>query len=91
MPTDRMPSRKEVQLPRGYERRYTRQGQRSHIVDTLLPNTEWREALCGQEPVWPSPWYGTGNQGEIERAASLRPCRVCAEMLPATAASIVPN
>lgn len=44
-----------------------------------------RTARCGVGPVWygPDGWYGTGSQGEHERAAALPRCKRCEKLIAA--------
>lgn len=58
------------------ERRYVKRGHRAHLVPSLGGLSD--RAICGftvYSPLWD--WYGTGDQAEIERAASLPLCWHC--------------
>lgn len=56
------------------EWRYLPTGNRAHALQRAGDMT----ALCGTAPTWfPGSWYGTGSQGEYERAAALPRCKRC--------------
>lgn len=68
---------------------YTQGGTVAHILDYLSsPNDRAAEALCGRSP-WPGFWFGTGSQGEHERAMDLRLCISCSTVLNHRAGGIV--
>lgn len=63
-----------------YTRVYTEGGTVAHLLDFIRsPNNPSHEALCGRSP-WPGYWFGTGSQGEEERAMDMRICVTCASV-----------
>jgi hypothetical protein len=69
-------------LPDGYERRFIRiTSPRAHILDMGYAGISYfAPALCGTLPA-PGGWWGTGSQGEHDKAASLPLCQHCIDKL----------
>jgi len=69
----------EPKLP--WKRAYTFTGKVAHIVPTEAGNDSlaggFGRSLCGMEPPTWAPWFGTGNQQEIDKVNQMELCRVC--------------
>jgi hypothetical protein len=61
---------------------YTPAGRKSHVKSALTEGAECRDLKD-----WPGPWFGTANDAERERAASLPLCPRCAAATGIQAAS----